>query len=214
MYAFPYGIPGGWSNNRKIHIVAHSQGAPTVRYLQYLLSIDYFNDGSRVKEDRSDWIASLTCLSGCNNGAPTSAGLNIDAKTSKFKSIKSHGIQDAGLWSTLVMFGVSGVVVNNFLQGPMNGKLPGSVTNDMEFESRNKAIKTGVTLRRATDGKQVEEIIYEIGPQNRVLHDLNLETYGLNWQTGNETFAGYVKRVCKHNAIYDTKHTGIHEFPF
>lgn len=27
IYAFPNGIPGGWSKERKIHFVAHSQGA-------------------------------------------------------------------------------------------------------------------------------------------------------------------------------------------
>ena len=41
-----------------------------MRYLQYLLSIDYFalpDDTSRV--DKSDWIASITCISGCLNGS-------------------------------------------------------------------------------------------------------------------------------------------------
>lgn len=41
--AFPNGIPGGWSSTRKIHFIGHSMGAQTVRYLQHLLSIDYFN---------------------------------------------------------------------------------------------------------------------------------------------------------------------------
>jgi len=41
--AYPNGIPGGWCKHRKIHFVGHSQGAQTIRYLQYLLSIDYFH---------------------------------------------------------------------------------------------------------------------------------------------------------------------------
>ena len=36
------GIPGGWSSKRKIHFIGHSMGAQTVRYLQDLMSYDYF----------------------------------------------------------------------------------------------------------------------------------------------------------------------------
>ena len=43
IFAFPDGLPGGWNSISKAHFVAHSQGAQTVRYLQYLLSIDYFS---------------------------------------------------------------------------------------------------------------------------------------------------------------------------
>ena len=68
MYAYPWGIPGGWSKDNKIHFIAHSHGAPTARYLQYLMSIDYFNQNLETKVDKSDWIASITCLSGLNNG--------------------------------------------------------------------------------------------------------------------------------------------------
>ena len=42
MIAFPDGIPGGWDSERKVHFLGHSMGAQTVRYMQYLLSIDYF----------------------------------------------------------------------------------------------------------------------------------------------------------------------------
>ena len=40
--AFPNGMPGGWSSAKKIHLIGHSMGAQTSRYLQYLLSVDYF----------------------------------------------------------------------------------------------------------------------------------------------------------------------------
>jgi len=33
IYGFPKGIPGGWNKQRKVHIIAHSQGSQTVRYL-------------------------------------------------------------------------------------------------------------------------------------------------------------------------------------
>lgn len=43
VFAFPDGLPGGWNSLRKVHFVAHSLGSQTCRYLQYLLSIDYFS---------------------------------------------------------------------------------------------------------------------------------------------------------------------------
>lgn len=39
-----------------------------MRYLQYLLSIDYFSLPGEAKVDKSDWVASVTALSGCHNG--------------------------------------------------------------------------------------------------------------------------------------------------
>jgi len=45
-------------------------GAITVRYLQYLLKTGYFDDiAGRPKRDQSGLIASITCLSGANNGS-------------------------------------------------------------------------------------------------------------------------------------------------
>jgi hypothetical protein len=43
LLAFPDGIPGGWNSIRKAHFIGHSMGAQTIRYLQYLMSIDYFS---------------------------------------------------------------------------------------------------------------------------------------------------------------------------
>lgn len=54
-------------------------GAPTVRHLQYLLSIDYFNaDPSGARVDKSDWVASMTCISPAFNGTTKvySSGMN------------------------------------------------------------------------------------------------------------------------------------------
>jgi hypothetical protein len=33
MLAYPDGLPGGWNQHRKIHIIAHSQGSVTSRYM-------------------------------------------------------------------------------------------------------------------------------------------------------------------------------------
>jgi len=48
-----------WSESNKIHLVGHSLGAQTIRYLQYLLKIGYFDDEYKGV-DRSNWIASIT----------------------------------------------------------------------------------------------------------------------------------------------------------
>ena len=87
MLAYPDGLPGGWNKERKVHFIAHSQGTITVRYLQYLLSIDYFgrqyNESSHQYsnmssiprqpkskcKDNSDLIASITCINGALNGS-------------------------------------------------------------------------------------------------------------------------------------------------
>jgi hypothetical protein len=42
------------------------------------MQIDYFNDGSRPVEDRSDWFASITAISGVMNGAPVNTSMFID----------------------------------------------------------------------------------------------------------------------------------------
>ena len=50
-----------------------------MRHLQYLLSIDYFNtDPNARKVDKSDWFASITCISPALNGTPKvfSSGMN------------------------------------------------------------------------------------------------------------------------------------------
>ena len=80
IYGFPKGIPQGWSETNKIHFIAHSQGAPTVRYLQYLLSIDYFALPGEPKVDKSSWIASLSAISGAFNGSTGSHSTGLNEK--------------------------------------------------------------------------------------------------------------------------------------
>lgn len=90
IYGFPKGIPEGFSADRKIHFIGHSQGAATVRYLQYLLSIDYFALPGEPKVDKSNWIASLTSISGCLNGSLGPYASCIDDKTFLLKSNKER----------------------------------------------------------------------------------------------------------------------------
>ena len=68
---FPDGIPGGWNAIRKIHFVGHSMGAQIARYLQYLMSIDYFSHKdkpSTTKIDKSNYFASISGINGTLNG--------------------------------------------------------------------------------------------------------------------------------------------------
>jgi triacylglycerol esterase/lipase EstA (alpha/beta hydrolase family) len=69
MYAFPNGLPN-FENTKKIHFIGHSMGALTARYLTHLLEIGYFDEIAGIdKTNRSYLIASITCLSGANNGS-------------------------------------------------------------------------------------------------------------------------------------------------
>ena len=112
MVAFPDGIPGGWDSQRRIHFIGHSMGVQTVRYLQYLLSIDYFSrdlnqniqtplfepqsypfydyslKGCPQEEqenivDRSNYVASITSLNGMMNGGTGPQCPDMDNKSLK-----------------------------------------------------------------------------------------------------------------------------------
>jgi triacylglycerol esterase/lipase EstA (alpha/beta hydrolase family) len=118
VFGFPNGIPGGWDSENKIHFVCHSMGAQVVRYLQYLLSIDYFEQNQFFDErknrpkipsrigmkpnfeyripgltvkDKSDWIASVSTLNGCMNGSPSPHNLDYDYDTLRTESVTSAG---------------------------------------------------------------------------------------------------------------------------
>jgi hypothetical protein len=75
MLAYPDGLPGLHALKpeeriKRVHFVGHSMGAITVRYLQYLLKVGYFDHISgQERHDRSTLIASITCLAGANNGS-------------------------------------------------------------------------------------------------------------------------------------------------
>lgn len=80
--AHPKGI-SDWSETNKIHFIGHSLGAQTIRYLQYLLKIGYFDDEYKGV-DRSNWIASISCLSAPLNGTPVIESLGFCQKQHKF----------------------------------------------------------------------------------------------------------------------------------
>jgi len=52
------GLHPGWSSRNPVHLVGHSFGGNTIRYLRYLIATDFFRIGSS-----NDWVASTTTLS-------------------------------------------------------------------------------------------------------------------------------------------------------
>ena len=115
-FAYPDGLPGGWNSGRKVHFIAHSMGSQTVRYLQYLLSVDYFNQNEIFDQneiplktkslnydyklsfenfkpvDRSNYIASITSINGMINGGTITNTFDANPHTLKHEFLSSkHG---------------------------------------------------------------------------------------------------------------------------
>lgn len=124
-----------------------------MRYLQYLLKIDYFNDGCRPREDRSDWIASLTSISGCLNGALAGHGLEINPKT----SLPNEFNQDfRRILSPIIWYGLVGFSVwHNLVQGPLSFKSVGSRSLSESFENKRKIIQTGNFLKSKNSNEEI-----------------------------------------------------------
>ena len=52
-----------WSENKPVHMIGHSMGGQTIRYLAELLARDYFKQGTNER-----WILSVTTISTPHNG--------------------------------------------------------------------------------------------------------------------------------------------------
>ena len=70
------GLYPQWNENNPIHIIGHSMGGQTARMLQYLLSQEFFTDGSTNQKEESKllgnvhnrWIKSITSISTPHDG--------------------------------------------------------------------------------------------------------------------------------------------------
>ena len=96
------------------------------------MSIDYFSLDGQPKVDKSDWFASISCLSGCLNGTPASYSINIQRETFLLQSERKN------LWSHIMTLPAdiasNGVKVLSYVQNLMT---PGG-TLDTEQETVSK----------------------------------------------------------------------------
>eukprot|EP00347_Sterkiella_histriomuscorum_P020360 403338107 len=189
--AYPNGIPEGWNRIQKIHFVGHSQGGQTVRYLQYLLKIDYFNDGKTPKTDKSDWIASFTGLNPILNGGIASYMFDLSLEKEKFVGPKEGGtLRDR--WF------IEGCKIFTILQNLVQNK----ATLNVKRENIKNIIK---------QGSNDQEVVYELAKQPYFFFDFNQETIGHNRREG-EKIIDYVKRVMQSDVLYSSNDYAVHEF--
>eukprot|EP00347_Sterkiella_histriomuscorum_P016179 403354185 len=169
MYAFPNGLPG-WNNEKikKIHFVGHSMGAITVRYFQYLLEIGYFDEiAGKPKSDKSKIVASLTCLSGANNGSliVNNCGLQYDRELSDW-ILKKNGRM------------ILAFKMNVFFQNI--------------YQSQNYQLERIYRKILENDGTHKYELSYQY--QNPILYDMNVEMWDWN-RKDNESRYNHLTRL-------------------
>ena len=194
IYGFPQGLPGGWSKQRKVHFIAHSQGAQTVRYLQYLMSIDYFSLPGEPKTDKSDWFASVTTVSACFNGVPLLYAL-LERESGLQKVEEDRFLET---WHrNVIIYGWPIVCA------VLNCITPGG-TKDTEQENVTKILKQNKNssgfpfLRHPSNNNH--DALYELGNQNQVVFDLKAETGGFN-RRKSETLKEYLVRLQSHDLV-------------
>jgi hypothetical protein len=110
-------------------------------------------------------------------------------------SVKNDGWRQGTLWDCTNRLFLILFFVQNFCLGLFYFKAPGSVSADRLYEVKQRTIKTGARIIRQSDGAPIYEIFYELGAQNLLLMDLNLETYGFNRQEQDSSLISYVRRV-------------------
>ena len=208
IYGFPKGIPEGWSSQNKIHFIAHSQGAATVRYLQYLLSIDYFALPGEAKVDKSNWIASVTCISGCLNGSLGPYLSSMNDKNFVMKSDKNRYLETINADLLNGAFKVFSFFQNTIEPAGTQEIEPENVVKVFKEKPQSKIKSILVDPNR---GKN-DDILYELGPQYGLLLDLNHEVAGFN-KRKDETYIQYIDRLSKNNFAETSQDYAVPEFP-
>lgn len=198
IFAFPDGLPGGWGSHRKIHIIAHSQGAMVARYLQYLLRIDYFSFQGRQSGkierpivDRSNYVASITTLNADLNGGPGHYFLDADEDTQHFHEWGPKATFIASGWTKIMKLWI---VSQNLLSS--------NLTKDKAQENIRKVI----TVNEGGNKSKV----YQLGQKLMVGHDFHAETLGLN-RREKETVIEYLYRVYNDPIFSVTKREGMQD---
>jgi len=179
-----------------------------VRYLQYLLSIDYFALPGQQKEDKSSWIASLTCISGCLNGSLSPYAGSFNEKTLTIKSDEKR------YFETLQADGLGNAFkALSFVQNLIDP----TGTQDQEPENVVKVYKQkphasikSILIDHSKGSNH--DILYEMGPQYGCLMDLNHESVGMN-KRSDETHLQYINRLCANKFAEESHDHAIPEFP-
>ncbi len=78
-----------WDEEHPVHLVGHSLGSPTIRCLQHLLELDYWDWGASHR-----WVASITTISGVSNGSTLVYRFDADEQT---------GLLDPGCRTTPIL---------------------------------------------------------------------------------------------------------------
>eukprot|EP00347_Sterkiella_histriomuscorum_P013798 403363324 len=187
IYAYPNGLPGGWCKHRKVHMVGHSWGAQTIRYMQYLMANNYFKNPGYVKcckdpsnfcfnpptFDTSNFIASITCLNPVLNGSLGGYASGYQEENRLFKKGKDDLVPQAMKFAILIQ--------NIF-------------SKNQTLNQPQEVIKHELKM----DG----EIVYELDYQKtNLMYDFQCEIYGLN-RKHNETVFQYLRRMRKNDFFY------------
>lgn len=140
-------------------------GAITVKKLQQLLKTGYFDEiHGTPKRDRSSLVASLTCLSGANNGSliVNNCGLSYDRKLTEW-------------------------ILNK--NGKMIRAFKMTIFCQNMFWSQNRQLER---VKREIRNDESGEIVYELGWQyGNIFYDMNAETWGWNREDGEGRWAHY-----------------------
>ena len=209
-YAYPDGLPGGWNFKNKVHLIGHSMGSQTIRYLQYLLSIDYFNqnqifdrtsiplktkglnyDYSLSQEhfkavDKSGYIASVTSINGMINGGTISNTFDANQYTLKHEFLNSKHGQGSRISDAIQKWTQMFCVIDN-----------------LTSRSQNDNVKRIF--------KQDGQTVFELGQQqNHLIYDGYAETWGLD-RKKDENILCYISRVFNDPILRDSYCVGMPE---